>query len=99
MCSTSCDAIYENSLFAAYRKISDIGCSPTYGSFSSLTTAEVACTSDSNCQGVADTRCDNSGTFELCPKQSSLQSFSVIFHSGVGSCVYKKGSLKFQMKL
>ena len=58
--------------------------SNAYGYFSTLSQAQSACDSDSNCGGVYDYSCDNSFSFELCPISASLEA------SKAGSCVYLK---------
>ena len=60
-------------------------CDPSYGEYSSLITAEFACTTHSNCQAVRDGSCDGSGTFQLCPKTTLFTA------SSSGSCIYDKG--------
>ena len=54
-----------------------------YGEYSTLSLAQSACSSDSNCRGVYDGSCDNSGSFYLCPTSADLEISS-------SSCVYKK---------
>ena len=55
-----------------------------YGYYSTLSLAQSACDLDSNCGGVYDSSCDNSGLFKLCPESASLEA------STAGSCVYVK---------
>ena len=55
-----------------------------YVEYSTLSLAQSACNSDSNCRGVNDQYCDNSGSFNLCPISARLEA------SAYGSCVYEK---------
>ena len=55
-----------------------------YGEYSTLSLAQSACDSDSNCRGVYDESCDNSGSFYLCLISAGLEA------STGGSCVYEK---------
>ena len=55
-----------------------------YGDYSTLSLTQSACDSDSNCRGVYDPSCDDSGSFKLCPISAGLEA------SSAGSCVYVK---------
>ena len=55
-----------------------------YGYYSSLKSAQSACSLDIDCKAVYDEHCDNEGEFYLCPTTTSLQ-------SSQHSCVYEKG--------
>ena len=54
-----------------------------YGEYSTLSLAQSACDSDSNCRGVYDEYCDNE-KFTLCPISAALE------ESTADSCVYDK---------
>ena len=55
-----------------------------YGpAYSTLSLAQAACSSDSNCRGVYNVYCKNSGSFYLCPTSADLQ-------KSRSSCVYEK---------
>ena len=77
--------------FSGYTKAEERYCTSPYGSFSSLISAQVACLSDVNCEGVQDYLCDNSGTFSLCPK-------SARHYSQSNYCVYNKGKRNCKQK-
>ena len=77
--------------FAAYTKTSGRYCGPHYGEYSSLELAQAACNSNSNCQGVVDFKCDESGTFSLCTKKAA-------FYSSSNDCTYDKGKVIFKYK-
>jgi|EP01047_Picozoa_sp_COSAG01_P012636 hypothetical protein len=55
------------------------------GVYTSLATAEAACTADSTCHSVYDDRCDGTGTFYTC-------SSAVGATSSIGSCLAVKSS-------
>ena len=63
--------------------------SDAYGSYSTLDMARSACISDSACQGVYDSKCDDVGTFKLCPRTAALTESSASW----ASCVYSKGNI------
>ena len=54
-----------------------------YGNYSTLESAQTACSSDIHCKAVYDEHCDNKDTFHLCPVTATLQ-------SSQNSCVYEK---------
>lgn len=62
--------------------------SDAYGSYSTIEKARSACISDSACQGVYDSKCDDVGTFKLCPRAAALTESSPSW----ASCVYSKGN-------
>ena len=53
------------------------------GGYDSFEEAKSACTTDVNCGMIYDRKCDNEGTFYLCPRDSLL-------YRSYSSCVYKK---------
>ena len=54
-----------------------------YGNYSTLSLAQSACDSDSNCRGVYDDVCENTGPFHLCPISADLE-------ESPSNCVYEK---------
>merc|ERR1719367_2437229 len=54
-----------------------------YGTFSTLSAAQSACSADSNCKGVYDPGCNDQGSFFLCP-------MSATYSASSASCVYEK---------
>ena len=75
---------FEENVVVTYQQRNLKHCaSNDYGSYLTLTLAQSACSSDSNCRGVYDTSCDNSGSFYLCPISADLKISS-------RSCVYEK---------
>ena len=67
-----------------YKNVSSTWCYRNYGDYSSLTSAKLACTSDSNCQAIYDQRCNDAGAFTLCPNSTIFE------YSSYGSCIYSK---------
>ena len=71
----------------SYERQNSNHCANTkYEEYSTLSIAQSACDSDSNCRGVYDGDCDNSGSFNLCLISAGLEA------SSSGSCVYEKTS-------
>lgn len=52
--------------------------------YSTLNDAETACAADSDCSGVYDNNCDNSGSFYKCMGDDDR------WHASMSSCVYRK---------
>ena len=90
--------------FIAFTELSRKHCfSVKYGSYSTESAAKTACLADSNCKGVYDPRCDNTGTFYLCPISATYQtSSSSCIHEKTTSGNYSNISykiIKFNMKI
>ena len=74
----------KNYFFIAFTEISQKHCSGSrYGTYFTESAAKTACLADSNCKGVYDPRCDNTGTFYLCPISATYQTSS-------SSCIHEK---------
>ena len=57
----------------------------TYGSYKSLSKAEIACSLNEMCIGIVDEGCDNNGTYRLC-----TSGFISPIYTQNPSCIHKK---------
>ena len=68
-----------------YTKFGLTYCTKSYGRYSSIGEAKVACDLDSGCKGLYDYNCDRTGVY-LCPNGGEYGSSSF-------SCTYRKGNI------
>ena len=80
--------ISENQVKGSYYQLQvNTHCAPNYGPiYPSFSSASTACALDTECYGVQDQKCDDTGDFRLC----LVPPFNW-FHSLISTCVYEKG--------
>ena len=73
----------------------------SYGAYLTLSFAQSACDSDSNCVAVYDKWCTKEGAFSLCPKSANLETQDCVDDRFCdANCVYmKKGGLTFHSSI